>query len=62
MGLMRNFGYFIGIIFFLGGLLLIGWSGGISLISSALGLMVIWMLRGQAKDEKKLKELNGYRY
>jgi len=61
MGAMRNLGYFVGIVFFIGGLLLIGWSSGISLISSALGLMVIWMLRGQANDEKKLKELNNNR-
>ena len=60
MGFWRGVGYFISILFVIGGLIMIPFTYGASLVSTILGFIFIWMLKrsaAQERMEKNLKEM-----
>jgi hypothetical protein len=60
MGFWRGVGYFISILFVIGGLIIIPFTYGASLVSTILGFIFIWMLKrsaAQERMEKTLKEI-----
>jgi hypothetical protein len=55
MGFWRGVGYFISILFVIGGFIMIPFTYGASLISAILGFIFIWMLKRSASQERMEK-------
>jgi hypothetical protein len=61
VGFWRGVGYFISILFVIGGLIMIPFTYGVSLVSTILGFVFIWMLRRSASQERMEKTLEEIR-